>query len=224
MRYRYHVDTETLIDECVARLNRQTFPGHVLVVEKGKIVLGSFKVKVESIAGNKVKLTLVLFDADGEEETITQTFKPGDDIAKLVHDDRLRPLGTVALADEGGLQKVLLTNTSLRLAEGQQELYTPDALGGQARERLVQLRSERYPVFNLIDRAAKQTGLTRPTINAIFRRMRDDRKRFLLQNPEGFATVFIGELRNALADHITARIEFVVEDGRSRLRPGEALP
>ena len=215
VRYRLHVDAETLIDECVARLNRQTFPGHVLVVEKGKIVLGAFKVKVESITGNKVKLTLVLFDADGEEETITKTFKPGDDIAKLVHNDRLHPLGTIALADEGGIPKVLLTNTSLRLAEGQQELYTPEAFGGQARERLVQLRSERYPVFNLIDRAAKQTGLTRPTINAIFRRMRDDRKHFLLENPEGFATVFIGELRNALADHITERIEFVVETGEA---------
>ena len=74
--------------------------------------------KVESITGNKIKLTLVLFDAEGEEETITRTFKPGDDIAKLVHDDRLHPLGTVALAEEGGLQKVLLTNTSLRSGRG----------------------------------------------------------------------------------------------------------
>ena len=46
--------------------------------------------------------------------------------------------------------------------------------------------------------------------------MRDDRKALLLDNPEGFATVFIDELRNALADHITARIEFVVEGDRLR--------
>ena len=34
-----------------------------------------------------------------------------------------------------------------------------------------------------------------------------------MQNPEGFAAVFINELRNALADHITQRIEFVVDEG-----------
>lgn len=81
------------------------------------------------------------------------------------------------------------------------------------RERQVQIRSERYPVFNLVDRAVCQTGLTRPTVNAIFRRLRDAQRSRLLVNPEGFATVFIGELRNALADHITERIAFVADDG-----------
>jgi len=81
------------------------------------------------------------------------------------------------------------------------------------RERFVQAQPERFPVFNLIERAVQQTGLTRPTVNAIFWRMRPDKKRFFLQNPEGFATVFIGELRNALADHIAERIEFTIEGG-----------
>jgi len=213
VRYRITVDTEALIGECVTRLNKATFPGHVLIVETGKIVLGAFKVKVERVTANNAKITLGLFDADGEEKTIIQTFKQGEDVAKLVHDDRLRPLGTVALVQDGGAWKVLFTNTRLKLGEGQQEIYTPDALGGIMRERQVQIRSERYPVFNLVDRAARQTGLTRPTVNAIFRRLRDAQRSRLLVNPEGFATVFIGELRNALADHITERIAFVADDG-----------
>ncbi len=61
-----------------------------------------------------------------------------------------------------------------------------------------------------IERAVQQTGLTRPTVNVIFRRMRPDKKRFFLRNPEGFAGVFIAELRNALADHIAERIEFEI--------------
>jgi hypothetical protein len=37
-------------------------------------------------------------------------------------------------------------------------------------------------IFNLIERAVPQTGLTRPTVNAFFRRMRPDKKCFFLQN------------------------------------------
>ena len=224
VRYRISVDSEALIGECVTRLNKATFPGRVLIVETGKIVLGAFRVKVERVTPNNVKITLGLFDADGEEAIITRTFKPGEDVARLVHDDRLRPLGTVALVQDDGVWKVAFTNTRLKLGEGQQELYTPDALGSIIRERQVQIRSGRYPVFNLVDRAARLTGLTRPTVNAIYRGLRSEQKSRLLANPEGFATVFIGELRNALADHITEHIAFVADDGAGSYDLAELFP
>ena len=43
-------------------------------------------------------------------------------------------------------------------------------------------------------------------------------------NPEGFATVFIGELRNALADHITEHIAFVADDGAGSYDLAELFP
>lgn len=82
----------------------------------------------------------------------------------------------------------------------------------------------KHPVFNLLDRAAKQTGLTRPTINRIFKRLQPDKRRAILDNPEGFANLFIAELRNALADHITERIEFVAEEGEIGYDLGELFP
>lgn len=213
VRYRLKVDSEVLIAECVNRLDRAPFPGRVLVVERGRINLGTYRVRVEKIEPGKVKLTLTLFDEDGNPTEQTRFFKPGDDIARVSHEEALRPLGTIAIEGTGSSQAVLLTNTSVRLAEGQEWEYTPEGFGSRPTERLTQVRADRHPVFNLVERAARQTGLTRPTINAIFRRLRADRKAMVLQNPEGFAAVFIGELRNALADHITARIEFVVEPG-----------
>jgi type III restriction enzyme len=183
-----------------------------------------YKVRVEHIEPGKARLTITMFDEDGNPTEQTRFFKSGDDIAKVTHEDRLRPLGTVGIEGQGSTQVVLLTNTSLRLAEGQEWEYTPEGFGSQARERLTQVRADRHPVFNLIDRAAKQTGLTRPTINAIFRRLRDERKAALLTNPEGFASVFIAELRNALADHITSRIEFVVEPGEAGRDKDDLFP
>lgn len=70
---------------------------------------------------------------------------------------------------------------------------------------------ESYPVFNLIDRAAKETGLTRPTINQIFRGSTERKKQSIFTNPEGFASLFIGEINNTLADHIADRIQFVID-------------
>jgi type III restriction enzyme len=224
LRYQLHVDTPTLIEECVIRLNRQTFPGHVLVVEKGRIVLGSFKIKIERVTAGKAQIMLSLFDAEGDPKKISQTFKPGDDFAKVLRDDRLRNLGTLAIETEGNGYRAVFTSTSWRLADGQEMEYTPEGFGGRANSRETQERAERYPIFNLIERAARQTGLTRPTINTIFRRMRDDHKMRFFDNPEGFATVFINELRNALADHITKRIEFTPDDGEPPYDLGEIFP
>ena len=67
-----------------------------------------------------------------------------------------------------------------------------------------------FPVFNLIDRTAKETGLTRPTVNKIFKALTDHKKQSIFSNPEGFASMFIGEIDNALADHIASRIQFKV--------------
>ncbi len=224
VQYRIRVDSETLIAECVSRLDRAPFPGHVLMVERGRINLGTYKVKVEKIEAGKAKLTLTMFDEDGSPTEQTRFFRVGDDIAKVTREEKLRPLGTVAIEGTGSNQAVLLTNTSVRLIEGQEWEYTPAGFGSQATERLTQVRAERHPVFNLVDRAAKQTGLTRPTINVIFRGMREERKRMLLQDPEGFAAVFIGELQNALADHITARIEFDVASGEGEYDRDELFP
>jgi type III restriction enzyme len=223
VRYRIHVDTAALVEECVLRLNRQTFPRPVIVVEKGKIVLASFKIKVESVTHNKAEITFQLFDEDGNPQKITAFYKPGDNIAKVRKDDRLRSLGTVDIQPHGGSWQVSFTNTPVLLDAGAEYEYTPEA-GTQARERFVQTPLTRHPVFNLVERAAKQTGLTRPTVNRIFRGMQPDKRRAILDNPEGFANVFIAELRNALADHVTQRLEFVVEEGDMGYDLGELFP
>ncbi|MDW8146600.1 MAG: hypothetical protein RMJ48_09935 [Roseiflexaceae bacterium] len=212
VRYRVHVDTPALIEECVNQLNSQRYPDQVLVVEKGRITLGAWKVRAERVEKGKARITLSLFDEDGEERTVTLTVRPGDNIARAVKDDRLRNLGVVAIQEEGADYRVVFTQSGLMLAAGQTHEYTPEGFGGKTRERLVYAQDERYPIFNLIERAAQHTGLTRTTINTIFRRMHADKKRFFLRNPEGFATVFTSELRNALADHIAERIKFVIED------------
>jgi type III restriction enzyme len=223
-RYRISVDTDTLVQDCIYRVNQASYPGHVLVVEKGRIQIREFKIKVVQVESGKAKVEFSLFDQNDEDMETSLTIHVGEDVAKRIKDDRLKSLGPLAIKQVGGEYRAVFTNAGLTLAAGKEHTYTPDALGGQARERFVQVRSERYPVFNLIDRAAQQTGLTRPTINAIFRQMNDSKKAFFLKNPEGFANVFIRELRNALAKHIADNIEFTIEEEASGYDLQELFP
>ncbi|MBN1423216.1 hypothetical protein JXA88_01555 [Candidatus Fermentibacteria bacterium] len=224
VRYRIRVVTPELVDACVKRLNDSPFPVRTLAVEKGRINLGAYKVHVDRVESGKAQLTLTLFDDEGEPVVHQRRFKPGDDIARELHEDRLRPLGALDIEQAGGSYDVVFTSLARRVSEGEEWEFTPTGFGATAQKQIVQVEARRYPVFNLIDRASRDTGITRPTVNAIFKGMRNDKKRLIFENPEGFATVFIGELRNALADHITERIEFVVDAGVGRFDRDELFP
>lgn len=100
----------------------------------------------------------------------------------------------------------------VKLRAGESRRFTPPAAKHIA-ERATLAPLQRYPVINLLDRAAHELSLTRPTVNQIFKRMRPDKQTMLLRNPEGFAGVFVDVLRDALADHVAERLEFVVEPG-----------
>lgn len=68
-----------------------------------------------------------------------------------------------------------------------------------------------YPVFNLIERASKDTLLTRPTILEIFKEMKDEKKENIFKNPEGFAEIFIHQIKEALANNVAENIEYEMQ-------------
>jgi type III restriction enzyme len=155
------------------------------------------------------KIKIKKTDTLGNENVITQTFDKKSDLPKVLKDERLRGYKIVQLIEEGDLSRVVFGNgeqlfkhSPIRFQSEQGQRSTPVA---------VMAPRESYPVPNLIDRAAKETGLTRPTINEIFRRLTERKKLSIFSNPEGFASQFITEINNALADHVADRIEFVVE-------------
>jgi type III restriction enzyme len=210
--YRARVDTPALVEVCVERLNRAEYPTPAIVIEKGRFVVTKFRMKLESAAAGKVRLEIETADTDGNRALATHHFKEGDNLGRVLKDDRLNGFQITAVRGAGQDAVVVFGNG---VEVDGYSVYESDTEAGQkARERAVLEPELDYPVFNLLERAARETGLTRPTINAIFKSLRGARKRMLLKNPEGFAGVFIAEVNNALADHVTERIEFTPEDGR----------
>src|SRR5690606_30249773 len=89
-------------------------------------------------------------------------------------------------------------------------IFERETVGQRPVQRAESPPEKRYPVFDLIGRAARETDLTRPTLNQIFMGLSERTQAKLLKNPEGFANVFIGIVRDELASHIVDHLEFEI--------------
>jgi type III restriction enzyme len=207
--YRIHVDTPELVERCIERINNKPTPQAVIVVEKGQFVVTEYVLQLEMVLGSKCRLRVTRRDTEGNETVNVHSFGEKAELGEALNDERLRDFRIVKIEAAGDASQVVFGNGI------QLDMHTPQTFqseaGQQVSERAVLAPRESYPVFNLIDRAAKETGLTRPTLNKIFRGLNERKKQSIFSNPEGFAGLFIGEVQNALADHVAERIEFVVD-------------
>ncbi len=206
--YKISIDTPALIKDCVERISNRSLPQSIIVVEKGAFVVAEYTIELASVSDDSCKLKITVKDTLGNESKNTHTFPTSTELSKALHDDRLRGYKIVDIVEDGD-------NSHVDFGNGQkvykyQPIVFQSEQGQKPSERSALAQKTRYPVFNLIDRAAKETGLTRPTLNEIFRRLSERKKEAIFYNPEGFAGLFIGEINNAMKDHIAERIEFEI--------------
>ena len=206
--YEINVDTPILIQDCVDRINNRPSPQAVIVVEKGAFVVTDYTLELLAVGSESCKLRITKKDTLGNDSLFTQAFEVKTDLAKALRDERLRGYKIVEVVEDGDNSRAVFGNGQRIFKHS--PLRFQSEQGQKPSERAVLAPTETYPVFNLLERAARETGLTRPTLNAIFRRLNDRKKQALLANPEGFAGLFIGEILNALADHVAERIKFLV--------------
>ncbi len=221
--YRIELNTESLIENCVERLNNQTFPTPLTVVETGAFVQTQFTLKLEQVGAKGAKINVDIVNTDGERNSYSRFFQERDILGKVLKEDGLLPYRVVEIRGQGKRAQVMFGN-NVTLAVDEEHV-----VGGQSgkavRERASLTPETKYPVFNLIDRAARETGLTRPTLVAIFKQMKNNKKELIFRNPEGFAGVFITEIKNALADQVAESIIFEVkEDETKQLDLNELFP
>ena len=204
--YDISVDTAQLIERCIERINNKPSPKTMIVVERGKFVVSDYTLTLESITEENCKIKISVKDTLGNERVSATKFSLREDLSKIMKDVRLRGYQIVELRNEKENSAVVFGNGEILYQDA--DLHFQSEKGQQQDERTVLAPNESYPVFNLIDRGAKETGLTRPTINKIFRGLSDKKKKSIFTNPEGFSGVFVTEINNALADHIADRIKF----------------
>jgi len=207
--YEIALDVDILVQNCIDRINNRPLPKTTIVVEKGAFIVTDYTLQLLSVSGDTCKLSIFKQDTRGDEEQRKLTCKLRSDLEKLTGDERLRGYKIVEIIEAGDTSRIVFGNGHILYLN--QRLRFQSEGGQKPSERASLAPEEKYPLtFNLLDRAARETGLTRPTILRIFLGLSERRKRAIFDNPEGFASLFITEISNALADHIAERIRFQV--------------
>lgn len=211
--YRIHVDTDALVEACILRLD--TLPDEGLssrvIVERGKFIVQRFTLSVEEIAEGVAQIRLEKETTEGRlsRESSVRGYKQSDDLARRNQEPRLRGYEIAELTDE----HVKFSN-GVELLVGEKTTFESQ-MGQQVQEASVEIQeTEAPPIFNLVDRAARETLLTRSTINRIFKGLGKYKKELFLKNPEGFANIFIFHIKETLAAHVVDHLEFKLNLGK----------
>jgi type III restriction enzyme len=210
--YRIHLDTEALIGQCTEVLNNKSasFPEPKIVVSKGRFVITEFVVKLLEVKVNLALIEIKITDTEGNVSTHARWYKEGDNIARIAKDERLKGFQVVEIKEAGPHSLVHFgDHESLPLGGF---IHFSSEKGQVTDPRSVQEAPTNYPVFNLIERTAAETKLTRNTVLRIFKGLRKEIKEKIFRNPEGFSGVFLGTIREILASQVAERIEYTLSD------------
>jgi len=214
-KYKINIDTDALIEECIARFEK--IERHRLrpkvVIETGDFVITKFTIKLEDVKNGNALLRIKkeTSHADIFPEERSQPVETSDDLAAILNDPRLRGYRVVEIDAKGTIPSVVFEN-DLRLMKGEETSFERET-GQKPIKRVEDAPATHQPIFNLVDRAAKETGLTRNTINQIFKGISQDYQGMFLTNPEGFGNLFIKTLQETFADHMVQHLEFSFKMG-----------
>ena len=218
----FNLDTDKLVEECGNRLNGKAFSEPIIVVERGKYIQTRLTLQLDKILPDgRAKVRVVIIGTDGDEREVAVTVKVGDNLKQKTGEDRLRSFRVSEIKGEGDAATMTFGNEIVLTPH---DAFSTDTAEGFTPTQSVKMAPrEVFPVPNLLDRAARETGLTRPTINRIWKKLRPEIAKFLLKNPENFIATFIAEVTNALADHITTGISFSADGAGGAGPSDEAL-
>lgn len=209
-QYSINIDTPELIRQCSTKINSDgiVFPDPQIVITRGEFIISNYTFTLLETKVGLSKIKLNITDVKGRNDVFEQWHPVGYDFGRKSKDVNLSGFKVVQI-DEHPTDPVVYFGNGVKLYKGQPHSFSgnPDVLQHQ---RSVQQAQETYPVFNLIDRTSKAIGLTRPTIISIFKSISESKKEKIFTNPEGFAYVFIKEIREQLANHVAEKIEYTL--------------
>jgi type III restriction enzyme len=216
--YNIQVNTEEVINNVVARFSKEIVSPPEVIVKKGMYGFVRYEMTLLETTGDKAKIKVLKKGSDGDDEETTKTYRVKSDLAKELSDKALEGFIIVNIQDK----EILFSNEQV-LREAESFLFEVQQVMS-ATKSVVWEKDRSFPIFNLIDRAAQETTLTRKTIIEVFNRISDDRRKAVFQNPEGFASAFIFSIKEVLSDHVASNIEYFLLDELERYDFGKIFP
>lgn len=208
--YRILIETEALVTDTIARLENASYPVPHIVITKGVYVISDWRIDLLEADGIVARIRIQRKSSDGGNAESTHDVKKGSDLAKALKEPVLKPFKVTEVKGSGDSASVEFSEGGM-LSRDKPIIFSTEK-GQSCSTRKVAEEPGLLPKPNLIERASEELSLTRSTILAIWKGLGDGRKKQFVSNPEGFASVFIGTIREALADHITDRLVYVPKE------------
>lgn len=228
--YTIKIDTEKLIEKAVEEINKLDFHKIIqIVTTRGKYIRTKYSLEIKDFyPSGKVNCLYTEQDTEGNKNECEVQLEEGMTLSE--NDPVLKRIK---------VSKVELNTKYLEYSEikfddrddvfSVGDIWTLEAQTGisyKAGEK--ELEDIDIPKFNLFQRAADATNLTRKTIIEIFKKCDEKVQMEFLKNPEGFSRYFITTLKEVLTNHIVDEIEYdptggymAIHDKKDELFPEE---
>jgi len=208
--YEMDIDVNEVVEASIADISNAVITPPQIFVRKGKFAISTIEILLESATPKRALIQIKITETEGHPRINMQDFCVGDDLSEaLGSDERLRGHTVVEIIADKENPEVYFGNSDTPLTKDKPIRYQTHS-GQQVVEtsKIETLKS--YPIFNLVERAQRETHLTRATLLRIFTGLRENKRKEIFTNPEGFATLFISSVKSALADNIAKNIKYQV--------------
>ena len=217
--YKIKIDTGALIDECVQKLQdpkcvKGLTEEPKIIITKGRFVLTNYTLKLEKIENGAAHITVERKTSDGGTDILKRPVVGNTKLDRAFNDNALRDLKVLEIIDEQDAERVIFSNE--QILTSYQEIHLDlTAVQKPTVAEIKTVKGEKFPVFDFIGRAIKETQLTRKTLNKIFFSLPANLQQAVFRNPEGFTDKFIEAVRDAVAIHVAKNVEFTVSKERA---------
>ena len=211
--YNININTSELIKECSREFNDGVvFPETKITVTKGKYNFYRYTLSLIEVRLGWARIKVSIIDIYGKKHETIQWIRRNEtfsnDFLKNYKDIRPKDF-TIVKINETDVSITLSNNESI-------DKDSPYSYDGAPVESLnpeyKQAAQSTYQVTDFISRTASATSLTRPTVSKIFNSIKNEEKEKIFINPEGFTALFIQTIKELLANHIAAKIEYILDE------------
>jgi len=211
--YEIILDSPELISRSVKAFNDKEIiiPEPKIILTKGDFVITKYVFELKEATAFGASILLTITDTrHRHNQYFRKDYPVGFDFGRYCKDINLKGFKITQIAANKTAPIVYFGNGKELNKNEPLEFNNEKTV---ADERDVRKEAKQtYPVFNLIDRASKATNLTRPTLAKIFEGISAEKKSRIFYNPEGFSTIFIGVIKDVLADLVAENIIYHVSE------------
>jgi len=210
--YQIKVDTKQLIKDCTDRFKVATFPKPIITITKGKFVITEIQFELKEITDNSAKANITISNTSNEITKFENIVLSEKTNFEKIHKCLRGYKANKFITDQ--------TDKYIEFTNGDKlSIFKPMKIvseeGQKPQKSYTQNSTNLFPVFNFIERAAFETGLTKETLLKIFKKLPDKARINTFENPEGFTSKFIEIIKETLADHVAENLIFTFHENTS---------